>query len=231
MNLVTNTIVAAQSLWIRSATLFLPAAAGPNHGVVEAVGSPAFRLAVVGDSSAAGIGVSRHALGIAGGMARELAVSTGRRIEWLTLGRPSATLQRIRQYLIPELPVDQDLAVLVAGTSDALADRPLDEWSIDIGAAIEDLAVRHRRVLVAGLPPFAEFPCLPQPLAETLDERASAMDEVTSRVCESRHGVVFAPSRPFFPAETDGLFAVDGFHPSARAYAQWARLLTTAAAR
>lgn len=224
MNLWTNTLVAAQTMWVRSASLFLPPPGGPSHGVVEAPGSPEFRLALVGDSAAAGIGVSTHALGLAGSLGRELAVSTGRRVEWRVFAQSTATVQRIRQRLIPQLPVDHDLVVLVAGSTDALQATPLEEWSIDIAAAIEDLAVRHRRVLVAGAPPFADLPCLPSPLAETLDRRALAMDEITAAVCEARPGVVFASSRTV-PDETEGLFAVDGFHPSARAYARWARSL------
>lgn len=228
MNLWTNTLVTAQTMWVRSASLFLPPAAGASEGVVEAPGSPEFKLALVGDSAAAGIGVSTHSLGLAGSLGRELAVTTGRRVEWRVFAQSIANVQRIRQRLIPQVPVDHDLVVLVAGMTDALAPTPLDEWSIDIAAAIEDLAVRHRCLLVAGTPPFARMPCLPSPLRETLDQRGRAMDAVTAEVCASRPGVVFSSSRTL-PDGSDGFFAVDGFHPSARAYAQWARTLARAA--
>lgn len=227
MSFWTNALVTGQSMWLRSAALFLPPASGPNHGVVDAPGSPAFRLAVVGDSPAAGIGVATHAQGIGGCLARELATTLERRVEWCVHGLATASVQRIRLRLIPRIPVDQDLVVLVAGISDALADTAMDDWSIDIAAAIEDLAVRHRRVLVVGAPPFAQFPCLPSPLSEVLEQRAIAMDEITSAVCEGRPGVTFASSRPM-PSETDGLFAVDGFHPSGPAYASWAHRMAAA---
>ncbi|WP_425309223.1 SGNH/GDSL hydrolase family protein [Ammonicoccus fulvus] len=192
--------------------------------MVEAPGSPEFKLALVGDSAAAGIGVSTHSLGLGGSLARELAVSTGRRVEWRVFAQSIANVQRIRQRLIPQLPVDHDLVVLIAGMTDALAATPIDEWSIDIGAAIADLAVRHRCLLVVGTPPFAQMPCLPSPLREALDERGRAMDAVTAEFCAGRPGVVFSSGRTL-PDETDGFFAVDGFHPSARAYARWARSL------
>lgn len=222
------TMAASQLWWLRTALAFHPSAAGPTVGAVDARGLPAYRIAIVGESSAAGVGVASHADGIPGSLARALARSLQRRVEWSVYARPRVSLRRVRQRLIPRVEPGQDLVVLMVGVTEALSATPLEDWSIDAAATIEDLAVRNRRVLVTGIPPFGCFPCVPSPLAEDLDARALAMDAVTEEICLNRPGVTFVPGRGHQisgPVTTDQLFADDGFHASRTAYERWGGML------
>ncbi|MDO5499718.1 MAG: SGNH/GDSL hydrolase family protein [Propionibacteriaceae bacterium] len=187
-------------------------------------GQPIFRLAVVGDSTAAGVGVDRHDQGVAGIFARTMAERLQRDVEWSANGAVHATLRKIRDQVIPSLPEDLDLVVLLAGVADALYGESLEDWSIDIAAAIEDLAVRHRHVIVAGMPPLKDFPVLPRALAAFLDERGREMDAETARVCAGRGNVTFASSRGPYRIRRE-LFASDGLHLSEAGYVAWANFL------
>lgn len=222
MHLLKTPLIAAQSLWIRSMSPLLPAAGGPNHGSVDAPGHPPYRLGVVGESAAASVGAETHEQGIPGVLARSLAAGTQRRVEWVVFGSRSATITRVRQKLVPLLPADLDLVVLLTGFNDALANVKLEDWSIDIAATIEDLAVRNRHVVVSGIPPPASFPALPQPMAEHVDELSELMDEITQMACADRPGVTFAPNRALFDAHPDVMLAPESINPTPEGYELWA---------
>src|ERR1700756_5186887 len=77
-------ILLAQARWLRRTALRLPEAAGPRSGMEGATDGAAepLRILVVGDSSAAGVGVAEQANALAQPVARLLAVATGRPVAW-----------------------------------------------------------------------------------------------------------------------------------------------------
>lgn len=218
-------LIAMQSLFLGPMAPARPVPAGPNTGSVSAPGQPAFRLGVVGESTAASLGVPSHEKGISGVLARALAAGTQRRVDWVAFGSRRATIRRIREELVPQLPADCDLVVLLTGLNDVRSHVSVENWRYDVAATIEDLIVRNRRVLVSGIPPLSTFPALPHPLADYLDERACAMDAVTREVCAARDGVTFAPNRDTFEAHPECLFAEGEHHSHERCYELWARSL------
>ncbi|GLZ81062.1 hypothetical protein Afil01_58690 [Actinorhabdospora filicis] len=213
-----NPLVAAQGLWVRARTEKLPEAAGPRTGVTGE-GAP-LRLAVLGDSTAAGCGVDDHENGFTGALAAALA-ARGHRVEWSVTGANGATSRRVRHRLLPEVP-PATIAVLLAGTNDVLARRPPGDWREDLSAIVDGLPAE--RVAVVGLPLFAEFPRLPRALGRYLARRAEGLDAVAREVCAARPNAQWIPSAESFPVPP-GFFARDGFHPSAAGYRHWARLV------
>jgi len=180
------------------------------------------RIAVVGESTAAGYGVDTHDAGFAGCLARELAGETGRPVAWEVVGQYGATGRRIRYRLLPQLGDGFDLAVLLAGANDVLARRTPDQWDDDLAAIVDDLASRAKCVAVAGIPPFAKFPSLPNPLRHYLAQHAAVLDQVAQRVCAGRPSATWASFAEATPIGPD-FFARDGFHPSAYGYLRWAQ--------
>lgn len=155
-------VVAAQALFVRMSTEALPPAGGPESGTAgEAAGGEPLRIAVVGESTAAGCGVEQQEEGFTGQFARELSVRTGRPVDWSVHGRYGATARRIRYRLLPELDTGLHVVALLAGVNDVLTRRSPQDWGDDLGAVVGELAQRADQVVVTGIPPFAEFPSIP----------------------------------------------------------------------
>jgi lysophospholipase L1-like esterase len=224
MNPLLMPVVAFQGMRVRSSTETLPPADGPTSGTAgEASGTPV-RVAVLGESTAAGCGVGTHDEGFPGGLARKLAATTRRPVAWEVVGQNAATARRIRYKLLPELGKDLDAAVLLAGVNDVLTRRSPAEWGDDLTAIVDDLTGRAEHVAVTGIPPFDVFPSLPTTLGRYLAERARALDEVSERVCGERPRVTFVSADGLLPVDAD-FFARDHFHPSAAGYRRWAEVV------
>lgn len=186
MNGLQRPVAAVQGLWLRSTIKFAPPATGPTHGTIGTTSRPALRIAVLGDSTAAGCGVPTHEDGFTGSLAREFAARTQRPVEWQVAGQFGATARRIRYRLLPRVGADLDVAVLLAGANDVMSGRSPDEWLDDLAAIVDELIERADRVVIAGVPPFARFPAIPPTLGRRLGERAAVLDEVSQRICAVR---------------------------------------------
>jgi lysophospholipase L1-like esterase len=221
MNPLLMPVVAVQGMRVRSSTETLPPADGPTTGTAgEADGTPV-RVAVLGESTAAGCGVGTHDEGFPGCLARKVADLTHRPVEWDVVGQNAATARRIRYRLLPELGKGLDAAVLLAGVNDVLTRRAPAEWGDDLAAIVDELVGRAERVAVTGIPPFDVFPSLPKTLGRYLAQRARALDEVSQRVCAAHPQVTFVSAEGLLPVGPD-FFARDHFHPSALGYRRWA---------
>jgi lysophospholipase L1-like esterase len=214
-------IVAVQGMWVRSSIKFASPATGPTSGTVGDAAGPPARIAVLGESTAAGCGVDTHDDGFPGCLARELAARTHRPVTWEVVGQHAATARRTRYRLLPQLGENLTVAVLLAGANDVLSRRPPADWGDDLAAIVNDLTDRAEHVAVIGTPPFAAFPSLPTTLRRYLAERASALDEVSQRVCAEQPRATWMSSTDILPVSLD-FFAQDGFHPSAVGYRRWA---------
>jgi lysophospholipase L1-like esterase len=215
-------IVAVQGMWMRSRIKMASPAAGPTSGTVGDPSRPPVRIAVVGESTAAGCGVDTHDDGFPGWLARELAARTRRPVRWEVAGQFGATARRIRYRLVPQLGESLHVAVLLAGANDVLTRRTPGQWRDDLAAIVEDLADRAEQVAVTGIPPLAAFPSLPSTLGHYLAQRASALDAVSQQVCAEHPRATWISSTDILPIGPD-FFADDRFHPSAAGYRRWAQ--------
>ncbi|MFG2558686.1 SGNH/GDSL hydrolase family protein [Streptomyces sp. NPDC048496] len=160
----------------------------------------------------------------AGNLARELSERTGRPVEWSVRGQYGATVRRIRYRLLHEVGSDLQVAALLAGVNDVLGRRSPQNWGDDLAAVVGDLARRAEEVVVTGIPAFGEFPSVPGTLGRYLAERATALDEVSQRVCAGIAGVTWIGSTDVLPMGPE-FFARDRFHPLAHGYRAWARIV------
>jgi lysophospholipase L1-like esterase len=216
-------VVAAQGLWVRSSIKLLPPAAGPTTGTAgEAATGDPVRIAVLGESTAAGCGVDAHDDGFPGSLARTIAEKTDRPVEWEAVGQHGATARRIRYRLLPQIGEDLTVTVLLAGANDVLGRRTPAQWTEDLGAVVDELCKRSEHVVVVGIPPFKTFPSLPGALRRYLSERAAAIDKASQQVCADRPGALWISSTDVMPIGPD-FFSEDRFHPSAYGYLRWAQ--------
>ena len=222
MRRLQASVAAVQGMWLRSTVKFAPPAVGPTHGSIGTTARPPLRIAVLGDSTAAGCGVHTHDEGFTGSLAREISARTLRPVEWQVAGQFGATARRIRYRLLPTLDTELDAAVLLAGGNDVMSRRTPGEWRADLDAITDDLMERAGHVVIAAVPPFALFPAVPPALGRYLSERAAELDEVSRRICAVRPCTTWVPMTELPRPEH---FAGDRFHLSAAGYHRWARVI------
>lgn len=208
----------------------LPEAAGPCTGVVNKPGLPV-RLLLVGESTAAGVGVANHAQGLVGQTARTLARLTERPVQWRAHGRRGITAQAAHDGLLPTLPkAPWHIVVIALGVNDVVRLRSPARWRRDVGRLVAGVRARtgHPPVLLAGVPPIGQFPALPEPLRTVLGWRGQLLDQATRHLTAETQTMTHVPApRPERPES----FSSDGFHPGPDGYALWGAQLGRAAAK
>lgn len=211
-------LLLAEGLYARLATTRLP----PARDRVGRVGSGqrVLRLAGLGDSIIAGIGVETQAEGLVGQVAAAVAARAGVTVEWQAIGESGATsLSVMEKMLDTAIGYQPELVVLSIGVNDAVTGVEPHDFKERLRAIVDAVATSARRptVIFSGIPPLESFPALPWPLSRLLGERARALQEVAVQLTGYRGmRVVVFPSRLGRAA-----FSRDRFHPGARGCAEW----------
>jgi lysophospholipase L1-like esterase len=215
-------VLIGQGSRVRRRIPVLPEAAGPRSGS-EGVGEP-LRLTVLGESTAAGVGVERIEDGLAVQLARGLAQRAGRRVDWQLFARTGATVEKARRELLPEASQrPSDVAVVVLGVNDTLRLTGRGGWRRSVAALVAALRAEQDdtgRVLLTGLPDMGAFPALPQPLRTVLGLHSRALDRELRVLAATDPHVRHVPLPSMVEAAEP--FSPDGFHPSAGSYRVWA---------
>lgn len=194
------------------------------------------RLAVVGDSIAAGIGdpvPGYRDRSWAERLARGLAPQDGsgrRDAGYLNLGVPGLRASEVRRtQLARALTFAPDLAMVAAGANDALqrSFEP-DRVAREVDGIVGPLAARGCCVVTFGLLDLSRTGFVPDGMRAGLRRRLLGLNEV-SRTAAARHGGVYVD---FFdhPALGDALFSADMIHPNRRGHAHIAAAVAWALA-
>lgn len=214
-------VLFAQGKRVRRTTPKLPDAALPWTGTIE--GPNPLRLLVIGDSTAAGVGVDHQADGLVGSLAAELAVRKGRGIHWQAIGANGATARDLlTTFLEPALAEQHEFVFVSIGANDALGLRSRGAFARDIRRLLTALRDRNpdATIVMSSLPAFFRFTLLPEPLRWNLYLHSQSLERAARAVVATIPGAwMSAPPPPY----TDGFFATDLFHPSASGYRDWAR--------
>lgn len=221
-------VLLGQGRRLRRETPRLPDAPLPWEGSVGGPGGVAggngrvLRLLVIGDSTAAGVGVDHAELGLGGRLAEALSDRTGRPVQWWAAGRNGATARDlVRQYLAPALERPYDLVFLTVGANDALALRSARAFRRDIRRILARTFAAHpdTALLMSSLPAFFRFRLLPDPLRRSLYRHSQALEREARALVDAHPRAHMSPPPPPY---TEGFFASDDFHPSAIGYKDWA---------
>lgn len=227
LKLALGPLLLWQGRQVRATALKLPEAAGPRLGV-EGDGVVRLRLLVVGDSSAAGVGVALQQQALAQPLARALSERLGSTVAWQLLATTGHTAADAVQALREAELQPADLLVTALGVNDAVAQVHPRTYLQHL-QTLHDLARERagvRYTLHSGLPPVSRFPLLPQPLRAVLGRDARRLDGALQRDVQGRadRGYATLPEPPANVSE-DGWIAADGFHPGPLAYQAWAQAM------
>lgn len=214
--------LAAQGAYVALRAQRLPEADGVRSGCVGA-GEGARTLSLLGESTAAGVGVARHTEGLAAQLAGCLAARWSCPVRWQVAGRNGATMAELNRELARELREPLGIVVVACGVNDTVKLTSRRLFARGVRALYRSLRERGaQHVVFCAVPPMSEFPLLPQPLRSLLGLRASLLDQLLRQQVASFAHATHAPNGPLDAAEH---MASDGFHPNARGYALWASLL------
>jgi lysophospholipase L1-like esterase len=223
MALALAPLLLAQSrLLLRSIPTMAPPT-GPEHGRLPADGPP-LSLLVIGESTAAAIGVDSHEEALTGRLAARLR-RDGYDVTWRAMGRLGYGAALTRRRLVPRVQGRHDVIVVMLGVNDAFSVVSVDSWRADLLAivqALEGQLTDRGRIYLTGVPPVASFPRLRHPLRLIIGLHGQALTRVQRQLAGASPRVVFVPT-PAMVGLAD--LAQDKFHPSAGGYAQWAALV------
>ncbi|ALN74059.1 MULTISPECIES: SGNH/GDSL hydrolase family protein [unclassified Aureimonas] len=216
-----------QGIGIRRRIERMPPAAGPQHGLVgPGDDAPSIRLLVIGDSSAAGVGVERVEESLAPRLAERLYALTGRVVAWRAAGSNSAVSAEVRDYVVPLLPYDSFTHIVLSiGTNDIKNFHSGRRFKRAFGTLLYALRARWPEARIVWSQPvdMLRVPALPRGLALVLELRGRILRRIGTRLCLER-GAVPATTLP--RVEPLG-FSRDGFHASAEGHAYVAGHLAT----
>lgn len=207
-----------QALWVAARAARLPEASGDRTGIVGS--GPPLRLLVLGDSSAAGVGVSWQTDALGGRLSH--ALSERCTVTWTVLAKSGGTVRSTLRMLELQPPTQFDVVLVALGVNDAKNGVSLKNWTTGYDQLLDTLFDRFgaQCVCVSGLPPVQHFPILPRPLNRVLGDRFAVFGDYLHQIVQRRPGAVFLP----FDLSLDvALMASDGFHPGPEIYREWAR--------
>jgi len=214
--------------WAAARREYANADAAPRiRGTYGEPGGRPVRLAVLGDSTAAGLGVLRTEDTVGGRLAVLLA-ATGRRVTLDGVGvsgsRAADLGTQVSRALLNGSP---DIAVVLIGANDATHLTPLDEVSRHLGDAVRRLRAAGVAVVVGTCPDLGAARAFAQPLRELAAWSGRRVSDSSEEAVREAGGVpvdLAARTGPVFRADP-GTLSEDRFHPSADGYRLWALAL------
>lgn len=213
-------VLLVQGTLVRRTTPRLADAEGVEGRVGAGVGP--VRVVMLGDSVAAGVGLTHHEESLVGHLARGLADRSRRPVAWRVLAQTGATASVALGLVDREVLADADVVVVSIGVNDTKDLHSDRRWREDLGRLLDAVLETAPRadVLLVGIPPMEVFPALPSPLAELLGARSRRLDRIGAEVVASRPRV--RRLELDLPDDLEA-FASDGFHPSSAVHAHLAR--------
>ncbi len=209
----------------RRETPRLPEAQGAPGGQYGS-GEPVFRVLVIGESTAAGVGVTTHDQGLAGQLALQLHERSGQTIAWHTLGVNGIRLGELHEKLAnADLP-KADLVLLSMGVNDTTGFTPRFRFRQQLWALRDLFAQRYPApVYLLSVPPMHLFAALPSPLRHVMGWRARQLDRLYQELAHQSPDKFRYLSYPTIT--NTSMLASDGYHPSKKGYGAIAEALST----
>ena len=197
---------------------------GGRFGSAE--GKP-LRFAVLGDSTAAGLGASGPEHAYASVLSRRL-VDDGWRVELSAYGVSGARVKDVLEGQVPmALSTAPDLVFVAIGANDVTHVTPLAEVEHDMSRAIDRLLASGAALAVAG-PPDMRAAAWLEPLRSLAGWRGRQVAAVIGKVAAER-GVPVVPlaelAGPYFASNPVDAYGGDDFHPGDGGYRAWAEAI------
>ena len=210
-------LLLAQGRHTRRVTPRLPEPTGPRHG--QQGQGPVLRLLILGDSAAAGVGVSTQHEALSGCLLRSLPHT--HHVQWQLMARTGTTTADALVQLQRQRAQPVDVALVSLGVNDVTAMVRTRTWLQQQHALLHTLTTAWgaQHVLLTQVPPMHAFAALPQPLRAMLGWRAQHLNQCLEQALPA-WGLPASPLAVPHVADAHAL-ASDGFHPGPSTYRVW----------
>lgn len=193
---------------------------------------PAIKVALLGDSGAAGYGVERIVETPGAYLASGLAADANRRVHLRTYAKVGAQSSDLAGQIERALPGDPDLAVILVGAND-VSHRVRPSQSVRyLTDAVRQLQEAGAKVLVGTCPDLGTVRPIPPPLKQVARSWSRRLAAAQAIAVVEAGGVAVSLGSilgPDFDAAPALLFGPDQFHPSAEGYRAVAEVLLPSA--
>lgn len=198
---------------------------GPHGGAPSSTVHFGLTLAIIGDSSAAGLGCqsAEELPGVL--LARGLAAETGRAVRLHTYAVVGATSKTLDAQVSGALAEDDrgapDAAVILIGANDVTAKLSIRGSAERLGAAVARLRAHSTAVVVGTCPDLGAIRPIPQPLRSVVRSWSLQLARAQRTQVRAAGGYPVALAdllSPEFLTRPELFFSADRFHPSAAGY-------------
>jgi lysophospholipase L1-like esterase len=189
---------------------------------------PAIRMALLGDSSAAGYGVERVQDTPGAQLASGLAVQADRRVHLRAVAVVGAKSSDLADQIDRVLPTRPDVAVVLIGANDVTHSVTPSQSVRHLAEGVRRLREAGVAVLVGTCPDLGTVRPIPPPLKQVArhwSRRLAAAQSISVVEAGGRTVSVGSLLGPEFDAAPALLFGPDQFHPSASGYEALAAVL------
>lgn len=193
---------------------------------------PALRLALLGDSSAAGYGVTRVEDTPGARLATAVAEAADRRVFLTSLPVVGAQTRQLGPQVDKALALQPDLAVILVGANDVTHGRRISESVRELRKVVTRFSDRGVQVVVGTCPDLGTVGPLAPPLkqiARLMSQRLAAAQAVATVESGGTSVSLASILGAEFQKLPTLLFGPDRFHPSAAGYSRLASVLVPAA--
>lgn len=214
---------------------FLPM--DPGYRIDQIVPAPdgsvrdPLRLAVLGDSTVAGVGSPTEDEALAVLVAERVASTSRRAVHVVGFGVAGARTATVLADQLPRLHGAWDAVVLVVGANDATHATPWPRLRADAEAMLRRAREIAPVVVLAGTPRFHANEIIPEPLRTMVDRYSGLLRGEQRAAVAAVDGARFvdlaADASPRFLGRPEAT-SVDGFHPSPVGYGFWADAIAPA---
>jgi lysophospholipase L1-like esterase len=218
VTVLISPLLLLQAIAVRLTVLRLPEPDGERSG--HCGNGNELNLLIVGDSAAAGVGVTEQEQAISGQLTASLAVN--RHINWSLVARTGFTSANILAELATLSPQKFNYVLISVGVNDVTSLTQAKKWSQNIKTIANILNTKFGapKILFSSVPPMEMFKAIPFPLSWWLGQRASKLNDLMVTALERDQNSTILKFDLAFKPE---YLAKDGVHPSKLAYNVWAQ--------
>ena len=189
---------------------------------------PAIKVALIGDSSAAGYGVDGVEETPGAILASGVAEAADRRVYLSSVAKVGAQSKDLQGQIDQVLPMEPHVAVILIGANDVTHTVPVRTSQRLLGDAIRRLRGAGVEVVIGTCPDLGTIEPIAPPLkqvARTWSRRLAAAQATTTLESGGRAVAMASVLGHEFVKFSELLFGPDRFHPSAAGYARMASVL------